>query len=200
MITQQEQEDTERGDADDPKIWILYGEHSQKIRCAKSCRFKPSMSMSMSTVEKTRRTQVRFGTRHTSLNSRKRLTSKGWKGSRRGRRSTATARQAIPTMVHNPYRHPQATSGCHALFLRKGLMMARHLPCPFAFVVAALCERRRTFGLNPGECAYNCGFFWAKTPKTCSPNVAYQFWFKSLPFWHYSRTRLRAYYRMHSLI
>jgi hypothetical protein len=34
MITQQEQEDHERGDADDPKIWILYGEHSQNIRCA----------------------------------------------------------------------------------------------------------------------------------------------------------------------
>jgi hypothetical protein len=49
-------------------------------------------------------------------------------------------------MVHNPYRHPQATSGCHALFLRKGLMTARHLPRPFAFIVAALCERRNVCG------------------------------------------------------
>jgi hypothetical protein len=29
--------------------------------------------------------------------------------------------------------------------------------------------------------------FRGKTPKTCSPNVAYQFGFKSLRFWHYSR-------------
>src|SRR5215831_18596572 len=33
-------------------------------------------------VEKTRRTQVWFGTRHALPNSRKRLTFKGWKGSR----------------------------------------------------------------------------------------------------------------------
>ena len=41
MTAQQEQEDNERGDPDDPKIWIFYGEHSQNIGCAKSCTFKP---------------------------------------------------------------------------------------------------------------------------------------------------------------
>ena len=46
MTAQQEQEDTERGDADDPKIWIFYGKHSQYIRCAKSCTFKPDGKIS----------------------------------------------------------------------------------------------------------------------------------------------------------
>ena len=46
MIAQQEQDDTERGDADDPKIWIFYGEHSQNIGCAKSCTFKPDGKIS----------------------------------------------------------------------------------------------------------------------------------------------------------
>lgn len=42
VTAQQEQEDTERRDADDPKDWILYVEHSQNIGWAKSCTFKPN--------------------------------------------------------------------------------------------------------------------------------------------------------------
>ena len=41
VTAQQEQEDPERGDADDPKNRIFYGGHSQNIGCAKSCTFKP---------------------------------------------------------------------------------------------------------------------------------------------------------------
>jgi hypothetical protein len=42
VTPQQEQEDTERGDADDPKNWISYVEHSQNFNrfCAESCTFK----------------------------------------------------------------------------------------------------------------------------------------------------------------
>ena len=40
VTAQQEQEDTERGDADEPKKRIFYGEHSQNIGCAKSCTFR----------------------------------------------------------------------------------------------------------------------------------------------------------------
>src|ERR1035437_3866976 len=43
VTAQQEQEDTERGDADDPKNWISYVDHSQNFNryCAKSCTTKP---------------------------------------------------------------------------------------------------------------------------------------------------------------
>ena len=43
VTAQQEQEDTERGDADDPENWISYVEHSQNLdrRFANSGTFKP---------------------------------------------------------------------------------------------------------------------------------------------------------------
>jgi len=51
---QQEQEDTERGDADDPKIWIFYGEHSQYIGCANSCTFKPDGKISSVSIDQSK--------------------------------------------------------------------------------------------------------------------------------------------------
>jgi hypothetical protein len=41
VTAQQEQEDTERGDADDPKNWISYVEHSQNFNryFSNSCTF-----------------------------------------------------------------------------------------------------------------------------------------------------------------
>jgi hypothetical protein len=43
VTPQQEQEDTQRRDADDPENWISYGEHSQNSNryFADSCTFKP---------------------------------------------------------------------------------------------------------------------------------------------------------------
>ena len=43
VTAQQEQKNTERGDADDPKNWISYVEHSQNFNryCAESCTFNP---------------------------------------------------------------------------------------------------------------------------------------------------------------
>jgi hypothetical protein len=43
VTAQQEQEDTERGDADEPKNWISYVEHSQNFNryFANSCTFNP---------------------------------------------------------------------------------------------------------------------------------------------------------------
>jgi hypothetical protein len=43
VTVQQEQEGTERGDADDPKNWVSYVEHSQNFNryFANSCTFNP---------------------------------------------------------------------------------------------------------------------------------------------------------------
>lgn len=43
VTAQQEQEDTERRDADNPKNWISYVEHSQNLNryLADSCTFNP---------------------------------------------------------------------------------------------------------------------------------------------------------------
>ncbi|MGO8928451.1 MAG: hypothetical protein ACLQU3_16405 [Limisphaerales bacterium] len=41
VTTQGEQEDTERGDTDEPNDWISDVEHSQNIGCAESCTFNP---------------------------------------------------------------------------------------------------------------------------------------------------------------
>jgi hypothetical protein len=43
VTAQQEQEDTERGDSEEPKNWIFYGEHSQNLNryFANSCTFNP---------------------------------------------------------------------------------------------------------------------------------------------------------------